>query len=123
MNAFASAFNQLENAFVSAFRGGASAPALIDAVFASGAGTEDANGLFSPDGTINSRTKYTNATTSVSFAWNFAEYQIAASGGIGDIYYISTNAPANPWSGIYVTSGDGSEPPPTVRQATTADTP
>lgn len=100
---------------------GGGAPALIDAVFASGAGTEDANGLFSPDGTINSRTKYTNATTSVSFAWNGAEYQIAAGGGGGDIYYISTNTPANPWSGIYVTSGDGSEPPPTVRQATTAD--
>lgn len=108
---------------VSAFRSGGGASALIDAVFASGAGTEDANGLFSPDGTINSRTKYINAVTGVSFVWNGAEYRIGASGGFGDLYYFSTNAPANPWSGIYVTAVDGTEPPPTVRQATTADTP
>jgi hypothetical protein len=107
---------------VSAFRSGGTS-ALINAVFVSGAGTEDANGLFNPDGTINSRTKYSNAVTGVSFVWNGAEYRIGASGGFGDLYYISTNAPANPWAGIYVTAGDGTEPPPTVRQATTADTP
>ena len=71
---------------VSAFRSGGGAPALIDAVFVSGAGTEEVNGLFSPDGTINSRTKYTNAITSASFVWNGSEYRIGASGGFGDLY-------------------------------------
>jgi hypothetical protein len=123
MNAFASAFNLVKGVFTSAFglSAASGAPTLIDAVFVLGAGTEDANGLFSPDGTIGGRTKYTNAITSVSFVWNGAEYRIGASGGFGDLYYVSTNAPVNPWAGIYVTAGDGTEPPPTVRQATTAD--
>jgi hypothetical protein len=96
-------------------------PTLINAVFVSGAGSEDANGLFSPDGTVGGRTKYTNALTGVSFVWNGSEYLIAASGGGGDIYYFSTNSPANPWSGTYLTAGDGQDPIPTVRQATSAD--
>jgi len=124
MNAFASAFGLVKGAFTSAFGPSASsAPALIDAVFASGAGTEDANGLASPDGTSGGQTKYTNAN-SVSFVWNGEEYRIGASGGMGDLYYISDNiagAPnSDPWDGIYITS-EGTEPAPTVRQATTAD--
>jgi len=121
MNAFASAFGLVKGAFTSAFGPSASsAPALIDAVFVSGAGTENANGLSSPDGTSGGRTKYTNAN-SVSFVWDSSEYYIRASGGGGDIYYFSTNSPANPWSGTYITAGDGSDPAPTVRQGTTAD--
>jgi len=101
-----------------------SPPVLIDAVFVSGAGTEDANGLFIPDGTSGGRTAYTNAN-GVGFVWNGEEYRIGASGGMADLYYISDNiagAPnSNPWDGIYLTSGDGTDPAPTVRQATSAD--
>jgi len=104
---------------------GAGAPTLIDAVFASGAGTAEVNGLYIPDGTTGGRTRYTNALTGVSFAWNGEEYRIGASGGMGDLYYGSDNiagAPnSDPWDGIYITNGDGADPPPTVRQATSAD--
>ena len=115
---------------VSAFRsGGASAPALIDAVFVSGAGTEEANGLYVPNGIIGGRTAYINnaPTSGVGIVYNGEEYRIGAGGGFGDLYYVSDNiagAPnTDPWDGIYITTGDGTEPPPTVRQATAADTP
>ncbi len=102
-----------------------SPPVLIDAVFVSGAGTEEANGLYMPNGTIGGRTRYTNALTGVSFVWSGEEYLIGASGGFGDIFYASDNiagAPnSNPWDGIYINNGDGIDPAPTVRQATSAD--
>jgi hypothetical protein len=100
---------------------GAGVSTLIDAVFASGAGTVEANGLYIPNGTINSRTRYTKVDVSASFAWDGTQYRLASGLGGGDIFYYTTNGPINPWSGTYLTSGDGAEPVPTVRQATTAD--
>ena len=99
-------------------------PALIDAVFVSGAGTEDANGLYVPNNIQAGRTAYINAN-GVGIVWNGEEYRIGASGGYGDLYYVSDNIAGspntNPWNGTYITTSEGSDPPPTVRQATTAD--
>ena len=102
-------------------------PALIDAVFVLGAGTEDANGLYVPDGTSGGRTAYINNASGVGILWNGEEYRIGQSSGWGDHLYVSNNIAGSPntypWNGIYITTGEGSDPPPTVRQATTADTP
>ena len=97
-------------------------PTFIDALFVSGAGSAEANGLYTRDGLLNSRTRYTN-DDNVSFVWDgINRYIIRASRGLGDNLYISTaSSPANPWTAIYTTSNDGTNPPPTVRQATTAD--
>jgi hypothetical protein len=98
---------------------GAGAPTLIDAVFVSGAGTEEANGLYIPNGTIGGRTTYLNTNASgVNIYWDnvYNIYRILVS----DLLYYTSNSPANPWDGIYLIY-EGSEPLPTVRQATTAD--
>jgi hypothetical protein len=125
MNAFASAFSSTKGAFTSAFESAANSFALVDAVFASGAGSTDVNGLYLPDGMVAGRTRYTRYVSASSFVWNGEEYVIRYGSGFGDVQYSSDNiagAPnSNPWDGIYITSGDGSDPPPTVRQATTAD--
>ncbi len=96
-------------------------PTLINAVFVSGAGSEDANGLHIPNGTVNGRTRYTKVDFLASVMWDGTQYRIAAGNGNGDIFYYTNNGPANPWSGIYGFGGDGSDPVPTVRQATSAD--
>ena len=103
----------------------ASSPAtLIDAVFVSDAGTVEANGLYVPNGTIGGRTAYINNASGVGIVWNGEEYRIGQGGGYGDLLYYSDNIAGAtntyPWDGIYITS-EGSDPPPTVRQATTAD--
>ena len=102
----------------------ASSPAtLIDAVFVSDAGTVEANGLYVPNGTVGGRTAYLNTNASdMQIVWDSGQsvYRIAIS-GFGDLFYYTSNSPANPWSGIYVVAAEGSNPLPTVRQATTAD--
>ena len=101
--------------------GSAGGPAtLIDAVFASSAGEPLVDGLYIADGTFGGRTRYTNANA-FSFVWNGVQYRISNSGGFGDIFYTSGDGLANPWDGTYTTAVDGTDPPPTVRQATTAD--
>jgi len=93
------------------------------AVVVSGAGTAEANGLYSYDGAQAGRTKYTNAQ-GVSIVWNGVDQYLIRLGGTGDIYYQSPTSTITeffPWSGPYTTGGDGSEPVPTVRQATLAD--
>ena len=101
----------------------ASSPAtLIDAVFVSDAGTVEANGLYVPNGTVGGRTAYLNTNASdMQIVWDSGQsvYRIAIS-GFGDLFYYTSNSPANPWDGIYLIY-EGSEPLPTVRQATTAD--
>ena len=94
-------------------------PTLVNAVFVSGAGTEEANGLYIPNGTIGGRTTYFNTNASgIYIFWDnvYNIYRILVS----DLLYYTSNSPANPWNGIYLTY-EGSDPVPTVRQATSAD--
>ena len=94
-----------------------------NAVFVSGAGTAEANGLYSVDGTQAGQPKYIN-DQGVTIVWNGVDQYLIRFGGAGDIYYTSltlVGALFFPWSRAYTTGGDGSEPAPTVRQATLAD--
>ena len=97
------------------------APTFVNAVFVSGAGSATANGLFILDGTSGGKAKYTN-DNNVSLVYVTNKYEIRLNKGIGGTLYSSiASSPNNPWNTIYTVGASGSGPPPTVRQATTAD--
>jgi hypothetical protein len=88
---------------------------LLDAVVVSGASETQKNGTYTPDGTLNGRTKY-SAAPNHTIEWNGSQYINR------DIFvgtdWITNNAPANPWSGVWVEFVGGAAIDGTVAQAT-----
>lgn len=90
----------------------------VDAVVVEGADEVQKNGTYIPSAEVNGRTSYELAPNHV-IEWTGTQYQLR------DIFtgpdWITTNAPATPWAGTWVTVSGGDPIVGTVRQATIAD--
>ena len=103
-----------------------SAELLVDAVVVEGAGTEEANGLYLPNGTVSGRPQYSKAgafptppSNARSIFWDSGTWLIY---GDAELELYASASTANSPLGLTWSAGsDGVEPAPTVRQATVAD--
>jgi hypothetical protein len=91
------------------------------AVFVSGAGTEDVNGVYQPTGTQNGRTLYSlgGNLESVTIYWTGSVWRISSDVTGTLVYYVSDNV-LSPWLGTW-TAVSGASPVAVVAESARAD--